>query len=164
MTDFSDKPSAPSAVSIDWDNSPSILNDQRKENINKFFNVIKSKSQKYNKTCKKKYKTLQILKLIDLSCFSLETPVVCTSVFIPVIAPFTVPILLGTTVLHLILKSITNKITKDLMLSNANNAMTTQIYEQFLEFLEQASEDGIITEDEFNEIYKIYKRYFNLLN
>ena len=50
MTD--DKPTAPQ---LDWDDSPTILNKQRLEQLSKFYSHIEKTVVKCNKKCNKKY-------------------------------------------------------------------------------------------------------------
>lgn len=158
MTD--DKPTAPQ---LDWDDSPTILNKQRLEQLSKFYSHIEKTVVKCNKKCNKKYNSLQIIKCLDLGCFSLETPVVGASIFLPVIIPFTVPILLSTAVVHLILKSIINRISKDLLIYSSNSSLANLTLEQLEEAIERASDDGILTEEEYNQVLRLYKRFFKLL-
>jgi hypothetical protein len=163
MSSFTDKPSAPEESCVNWDNSPAILNKQRIEALSKFHTTVKNYITKYSTKCNKTHTTLQVMKALEMTCFSIETPIVGTSIFVPIIAPFTVPILLGTTVLHLIFKSIGNRVSKDLLVYSSNNILANQTLEQLQEAIEKASDDGIVTEDEFNQVHRLYKRFFNSL-
>ena len=114
---------------------------------------------KYNELIKKRQKWIKIIHTLELVCYALETPVAISGILIPPLSVIALPLSTGTTLIHLALRSINGKWSKDCIRYTSRAVDAESTTELLLDSLHTAVTDGIITDDEYQNVYRHYQRY-----
>jgi hypothetical protein len=165
MSDKITAPTLPTAPSLEeWNDVTAIENDKRIEDLQKMFTILKKTNFKNEKKTKRKNIQLKTLQYFNYGLYFLEYPIIFASLFFPPMMSVALPTLAGTSIFHVLSTKVENTLTKKIASNITRGHVTNQIIDQLSDRVDRASEDGIVTKEEFSEIYKNYQKTMYLLS
>lgn len=158
------EPTAPTVSALDdWNDLTALENEKRIKELQKMLNILKQKNHQNEKKTKRKNFQIKTLQYLNYGLYFLEYPVLFSSLFFPPVMSVALPAIAGTSILHVLSAKIENHLTKKIASSITKGHVTNQFINQLSDTVDIISQDGIVTKEEFAEVYKNYHRTMYLL-